>query len=44
MVGNPGAVRDGKSPIGRGSQVAIFSEKAAALFDKFKKKGVNDDR
>lgn len=44
MVGNSGAVRGGKSPIGRGEAGGYFSEKAAVLFDKFKKKGVNDDR
>nr|WP_245208365.1 DUF3990 domain-containing protein [Serratia fonticola] len=39
MVGNPGAVRRGASPTSRGSQLAIFSDKAAALFDRFKVKG-----
>ncbi|WP_200797012.1 DUF3990 domain-containing protein [Vibrio quintilis] len=39
MVANPGPVRAGKSPISIGSQTAIFSKKAAALFDKYKING-----
>lgn len=40
MVANPQAVKRGKAkPISKGSQFAIFSKKAAALFDRFKVKG-----
>ncbi|MEQ9944760.1 RHS repeat-associated core domain-containing protein [Pectobacterium aroidearum] len=40
MLANPRSVRNGGIPRATGSQLAIFSEKSATLFDKFKvKKG-----
>ena len=39
MVENPGTVRRGDTPKPIGSQLAIFSDKAAALFDRFNTRG-----
>ena len=39
MVANPGTVRRGDTPKPIGSQLAIFSDKAAALFDRFNTRG-----